>query len=140
MRSSLALGLAGVGLVAFTGCPSTTPSECTANSQCGGDVCARDGECLPASSVYAASITWTIHGAAPTDATCTFSPAFELDFLDGFGSDTFGFSPVPCPAGRFSIDLLPTRYTEVEIGYDTGRSLPRTIDPVTHQVAFDLSP
>ena len=51
-------------LVLLAGCPTTSHDGemCEADSQCGDDICARDGECAPASEVRQVKITWTING------------------------------------------------------------------------------
>jgi hypothetical protein len=95
---------------------------CGSDSDCvselgSGYVCARDEECQLASNVHTVRITWTIMGQAAGSDTCSSSPDLELLFgQDGELSGTdyeFGFAPVPCAEGVFSIDKLPTYYTDV---------------------------
>jgi len=98
-------------------CPSSnTKTECMVDSDCGGDVCARDGECLAANEIYAVKISWTIRGSAANASTCASSPNFYIQFDGPSQQDTFGFEPVPCDPGQFTIDKLPKRFTQAEIG------------------------
>jgi hypothetical protein len=106
------------GLVALAGCPGpNNPSECTTDGDCGSDVCARDGECLPAADVYKVKVTWTIHGMAASATTCAPAPDFYINFYTR-SQETFGFAPVPCNQGQFFVDKLPTRFIDVELGAD----------------------
>ncbi len=120
----------------LAGCGSSDDS-CSADSDCGGDVCARDGECLPASEIKAVKVVWTI-GGAPADATsCASNPDFYLYF---YGSLTysFGYEPVPCMQGQFFIDKLPTAFDSVELGVEGGFRKVERIDN-TNTASFDLS-
>lgn len=112
---------------------------CHQDAECGAsNVCARDGECLLASEVYTAHVTWTLKGAAASTATCSSSP--DLDITFGSASDSFGFSPVPCVEGKFTIDKLPLRYANVSLvrtGSQTGGAS-GLIDRSTGLAALDL--
>ena len=127
-------------LLLLAGCPSSskTKTDCTADSDCGGYVCARDGECLPASQIYQVKTSWTIRGQMANATTCATTPDFYLQF-DGYDAyDVFGYEPVPCMAGQFTIDKLPTRFTVVEIGVNN-----RFIDSaviVDGMATMDLNP
>ena len=35
------------------------------------------------------------------------------------GGEVFGYSPVPCDAGKFTVDKLPTRFTSVALVRDS---------------------
>jgi hypothetical protein len=95
---------------------------CGSDSDCinelgSGYVCARDEECQLASDVRTVHITWTIMGSAAGSDTCSSSPDLELLFnqtgdLSGTNYQ-FGFAPVPCAEGEFSIDKLPDYYAYV---------------------------
>ncbi len=95
---------------------------CEQDSDCGGGttVCARDGECLDSSQVVEVHVSWTISGAPASSATCSSSPDLQLSFLsdDGNEDGEFGFAPVPCVEGKFTIDKLPSWYTEVQLSRD----------------------
>ncbi|HUS30605.1 MAG TPA: hypothetical protein VMZ53_18980, partial [Kofleriaceae bacterium] len=88
---------------------------CHLDTDCGtGYVCARDRECLAPSSVRIIHVNWTVKGQVPSDASCSHSPSLSITFGDPLG-DLFGFAPVPCKAGRYTIDKFPTRFDRVEL-------------------------
>jgi hypothetical protein len=134
MRAALA---ATIALTA--GCGSSTPQTCTTDSQCGGNVCARDGECLPADQVRQVKLSWTIRGAPASATTCAASPDFYINFYDTDPRDTFGFEPVPCQQGQFTVDKLPTRFDTAELGVTGGVSKSAIIQP-NGVATFDLAP
>jgi hypothetical protein len=101
-------------LVALAGCPHDG-GPCQTDHDCNGLVCTRDFECLPSSQVRSVKVTWTIHGQ-PADATsCAPTPGFTLRFIDSYTNTAFGYEPVPCMEGQFTIDKIPTAYDYVEI-------------------------
>ena len=109
----------GVAILALlAGCPAQGTPQCTVDTDCGGngEVCARDGECLPADEVQMVKVSWTIGGAAADATTCAPFPSFYLEFDGSMFEDTFGYEPVPCVQGQFTIDKLPTRFVQVDIG------------------------
>ena len=86
---------------------------CHADADCGSThVCARDGECLSPSIVRTIHVTWTVNGQPASADTCASSPHLDLTFIDVSG-DEFGFSPVPCTEGKFTVDKMPTNYETV---------------------------
>jgi hypothetical protein len=89
-------GSSGFGCHADSECPSTS-------------VCARNGECLAASAVRTVRTTWTLRDQAASDTTCTSSSKLSITF-SASSDGVFGFAPVPCDAGKFTVDKLPTRY------------------------------
>src|SRR6516162_2869484 len=111
--------VAAAALALLAGCPpDTTSGMCAMDSDCGNNVCARDGECLPADQVRSVKLTWTIRGMAANAMTCAPTPDFYIQF-DGDGAgDTFGYAPVPCMEGQFTIDRLPTRFGGAEMGVE----------------------
>jgi len=78
-------------------------------------VCSRDGECLDSSELRSVKVTWTVAGAPPTAQSCANVGDFELTFIDPIEQDQFGYAPVPCMEGQFSIDKIPSRFTYAEI-------------------------
>jgi len=91
---------------------------CHADNECGGGyVCARDGECLTTSQVRTIHVTWTINHVAASTTTCSTLPHLDITFMNNpeDANDQFGFSPVPCAEGKFTIDKLPTRYQAVHL-------------------------
>src|SRR5262249_47345502 len=115
------------------------PGGCEKDSDCGGDVCARDGECLAPSEVMSIHISWTVNGQAPSDAACANGPDWFVDFSDGFSGGGFGFAPVPCKAGVFSVDKLPNRYVDVDLGVDGAQTLGSGTFDAEGRVSFDVS-
>lgn len=97
------------------GSGGNTGYGCHADTDCGsGYVCARDGECLTASAVWATHTNWTVKGLPASDTSCINAPKLDITFSTSSG-EQFGFSPVPCDAGRYTIDKLPTRFTTVNL-------------------------
>ena len=109
-----------VALFALAGCPNKQPALCESDSQCGANVCARNGECLPASEVRAVRVTWTIQGMPASATTCASTPSLYIQFDGSTVQDSFGYAPVPCQEGVFSIDKLPSRFGQVELGVEGG--------------------
>ncbi len=134
-------GMRAAVLALLAACGSgATDATCTDDSQCNGQVCARDEHCYPASQIQAVLTKWSIRGQMASATTCASTPSFylEYDATDGTG---FGYAPVPCMEGQFNEDKLPAKYAYVSIGPpDTGlfyATMP--IDP-SGTVSFDLSP
>jgi len=125
-------------LVALAGCPLSGGSECNADNDCGGgDVCARDKMCASPSAVRAVVTTWTINGGDANTASCVNKVDLFITFIGRDASDTIGFAPVPCKIGQFTVDKLPSRFTQVELGVEGGASLVRPIG-TSNTVAIDL--
>jgi len=103
---------------------------CRQDSECGAQRCARDGSCYPAASIRAVVTTWTVGGELASAASCLPHPDLFIHFASTSG-DSFGYAPVPCKNGKFTIDKLPIGYTRVELGIDgatTGTSTSITGD------------
>lgn len=105
------------------------------DSQCGDEVCARSGECLPKSSVRAVSVKWTVNGAAADATACTANPDLFIQFDGRDFGDTLRFAPVPCSEGSFYVDKLPTRYVHVVLGVSGGAT---TGAPLAATTQLDL--
>lgn len=91
--------------------------RCHADEECAsGGVCARNGECLTASAVRVVRTTWTLAGVRASVDACAGAPKLAITFTTSGGGEMFGFSPVPCEAGKFTVDKLPTRFTTVTLG------------------------
>jgi len=116
--------LVTIAAFALGGCGAG--SECRDNgdtNDCPGDqVCARSSECLPADQIRSVHVNWSVRGQAASPTTCAPAPSLYLLFFSDDPNDAFGYEPVPCVAGLFTIDKLPTRFTGVEIGTDGGFS------------------
>ena len=93
----------------------STGFGCHADTECGtGAVCARDGECLAADQVRIIHVSWTVQGQVASTATCSAGPMLALSFSDSAGL-VFGFEPVPCAEGRFTVDKMPISYDTVSL-------------------------
>ena len=128
-----------VALVLLAGCPRQHDSTCMVDTDCGGEVCARDGECLPASDVRSVKVSWTIRGMPANATNCSTTPDFYLQFDGTTLQDIFGYEPVPCMAGQFTIDKLPNRFQQVEIGTDS-RTFDVTVIDSSGMATFNLYP
>ncbi len=118
-------------------------SECRSGSDtddCGGGlVCARSSECLPPEDIYKVTVSWTVRGQIANATLCAPAPSLYLMFYSPDPGDTFGYEPVPCVAGLFTLDKLPRRFTGVEIGEDGGFHAEKAIS-AQGLVSFDLMP
>jgi hypothetical protein len=127
-------------LLLLAGCPRRYDGDCMEDTDCGGGaVCARNAECLPASEIRAVRVTWTIRGMDANATTCAPTPNFYLLFASTQVNDTFGYEPVPCAAGLFTVDKLPLRFISVEIGIEDWFQESKAFD-AQGNVAFDLAP
>lgn len=119
MRYALLLTILGLGGLA--GCPRQgTGGECMLDSDCGSEVCARDGECMSPTAVQSIRVTWTLSGRPASTVTCTGHEDLFVHFEGPNPGETIGFAPVPCFTGQFSIDKLPKTYDSVEVGAEGG--------------------
>ena len=113
---------------------------CTADTDCtGGTICARTFTCLQPSDVQAIHVVWTVQGAAATQTSCSTSPDLEIEFSGNY-ADPWGYAPVPCMEGKFTIDKMPIEYTYANLGREsditTGGGA--RIDPTTLTATIDL--
>lgn len=98
------------------GSGGTSGYGCQSDSACGtGYVCARNGDCTIASDVRIVHATWTLKTAVASDTSCVNAKSLDITFSTSGGGDMFGFAPVPCAAGKYTIDKLPLRYTTVTL-------------------------
>ena len=122
-------------------CPAdTTPrySNCATDADCGGDVCARDGECVAANDIRGVKVTWTLNGQMANATTCASSPDFFLEFYNSTNDYDFGYEPVPCMQGQFFIDKIPREYTEVGLSPIAGQFTQTELIDASNTAAFDL--
>jgi hypothetical protein len=123
-------------LALLVGCGSSSQSLCKSDSDCGGDVCARNGECTAASNIRMVKVTWTVRGQQASATTCAPAPSLELYFYST--EDTFGYEPVPCMEGQFTIDKIPLRYDQVELDRQGGSPVGYSPIGPSSTVMFDL--
>jgi len=141
MSSDLTLRslLLGLTLIGLTGCPiSNSGGECQLDGDCsGGEVCARDEMCAATSTIREVTATWTIRGTDANVTSCGTTADLYIQFIGNDSGDTLGFSPVPCKNGQFTVDKLPTRFRQVELGVEGGARDTRTIN-ASGMAALDL--
>jgi hypothetical protein len=92
-----------------------TSFGCHVDSDCGADVCARNGSCVTPDSVKTVHVSWTMNGQPASEQTCAFAPHLDISFYASSTGDEFGFSPVPCAEGKFTVDKLPVWYVTVQL-------------------------
>jgi hypothetical protein len=118
--------------------PSRGPG-CETDRDCSGsDLCTRTGSCQPASQVFAVHVNWTVKGAPASEEACASSPDLQINFGVNEENAVFGFSPVPCVEGKFTVDKLPTRLTTVRLRHGSTWET-AAIDAATGDAVFDLS-
>jgi hypothetical protein len=103
------------------GTGGTTSYGCQSDAECPGNVCARTRECLPASQVHIVHTIWTVGDAAASTASCTASPKLAITF-SGSSGEQWGYAPVPCNGGKFTIDKFPTRFGNVQLARESDYS------------------
>jgi hypothetical protein len=119
--------------------PASQITNCETDTDCGGQVCARDGECADASDIRGVKVTWTLNGQAASATTCTNNPNFFLEFYNYSNGYDFGYEPVPCMQGQFFIDKIPKEYTEVGLSAIEGRFTQTELIDTSNTAAFDLN-
>jgi hypothetical protein len=88
---------------------------CASDAECGGTlVCTRTRECLDPSQVRKVSTLWTLRGQPASTTTCATVPRLAITFRSNAGEE-FGYTPVPCAAGKHTVDKFPSRYTTVQL-------------------------
>lgn len=141
MRTALLLGLSALVLSPLAcGGDGGNGGYCQSDSDCGnGNVCARDESCWPSGDVHSVKITWTIGGQPAGSDTCSQFPDFFVNFYSQ--TEDFGFAPVPCMAGEFPVDKLPTAYSAVELGDVNYQYFDQTMSiDENGSASFDLVP
>ena len=117
----------------------TTGQACRGDSACSsGELCARTGTCLPVTQIRVVHVLWTIGGAQADAATCTPAPDFTLGFRTSEGEGRLSYSPVPCELGKFTVDKLPTNYTQVRLTHKSETET-ANVDVETGDAVFDLT-
>jgi hypothetical protein len=99
----------------YGGSSGPVTSGCQKDADCGATlVCARTFECLDASQVHAIHTTWTVNGQAASTTSCKPAPMLAITF-SGVGGNQWGYAPVPCTEGKFTVDKMPLGYTHVQL-------------------------
>lgn len=112
---------------------------CRSNADCSSNaVCTRNRACVALDQVRAIHAIWTLSGAPATQTTCAAAPDLVIRIESSFDGQ-LSFAPVPCFAGKFTVDLLPRSFDHVELGSETGgRRSKAAVDPVTGDAELDL--
>jgi hypothetical protein len=150
MRTLLVSALSLIACGGLAGCdpshggffgPSGGYDLCRDDTDCQrGDVCARSGECFAAEDVRAIAVVWTVDGQPASEAACGDHQSFTLQFFADNGY-SFGYQPVPCKAGKFTVDKMPKIIDFVEM-FDSGTGGSGdtgSIDDATGEATLDLS-
>ena len=109
--------------------PGPGVSCLTANDCVGGDVCARDDECVAPADARSVMVRWTVGGAAASTASCApvvASGKLQITYTVNATGEITGFSPLMCGEGQFFVDIWPARFDHV------------TVESVTSNGAFYL--
>ena len=116
-----------LGVLLLAGCPRQSDGVCDEDVECeSGEVCARgDHLCVLPSQVRQVRIEWTVNGQPASVGACGGAIDLFIQFQSPNFEDDFGFSPVPCETGVFSVDKLPVRYRGVELGIENSGSFDR---------------
>lgn len=140
-RASLA-ALAGLtALAALAGGCVLGGTRCESDADCGGELCARNGEC--ASAVLFVRAVWTVGGQPPTDASCAAHPWLRVTFEDIDYDEKLTYEPIRCTLGQITFDRMPIRFDAVEIqARDAGGALVTShrsaIEPPETTIDWDL--
>jgi hypothetical protein len=127
-------------LLLLAGCPPVDDGECQVDDDCSGSkVCTRNSECLAPSEVRATRTSWTIRGQPATASLCAATPDLYILFGSFDPNDTYGYEPVPCASGVFTVDKLPVRFNSVEVGIQGRFSEQAVFDSQGH-ASVDLMP
>jgi hypothetical protein len=122
-------------MLALGGC-----DYCSHDSDCDqGQVCAQ-GVCDDAANVRDVHVLWTIDGRSPAGADCNL----HVGFSDGNYKSDFGYAPLPCSEGEFTLVHIERAFDSVRLGFDDGNGgyvddQTKTVDPETGIANFDLS-
>lgn len=122
-RRATALGASSaLFLILLAGCPRQSEGVCDEDPECDdGLVCARgDHLCVTPGEVRFVRVEWTVNGEPAGVGSCGGNTELQIQFLSNAFEDDFGFSPVPCETGVFTVDKLPIRYRSVELGVENG--------------------
>lgn len=141
MRVLVTLGLCAVSWL--SGCNdgfgNDFPKACAQDSDCqAGSVCVRAGQCFPQDQVRSIAVVWTVGGQPASDASCGTHVNFTLQFDSDVGY-SYGYEPVPCRAGKFTVDKIATIINFVEMFDSGGSGAAGQITGADNQATLDLS-
>jgi hypothetical protein len=87
---------------------------CKVDGDCGVVVCDNSSICTDMGMLRKVQVSWTINGSIPGASNCTGVARLEVEFqaLDGAA---FGYGPVPCTAGLFSLLKMPSKFVKAKL-------------------------
>jgi hypothetical protein len=156
MRPPVSVVLVGCVVAALGGClergtapPFDRPPDgtdprgrgCHDGLGCPSDqVCARNDACLPPEQVRAVHVMWTVAGKPASVTSCAAAPDLRIQLNRADGADRgVNWAPVPCEAGKFSVDRLPRSYDPVWLGRESGGGArDAALDRSTGEATLDL--
>lgn len=112
--------------------------SCAEDSDCQGGVCVRSGQCFPAEDVRSIAVVWTVNGQPASADACGTHPSFTLQFESDVGYG-YGYAPVPCSAGKFTVDKIAKIINFVDMFDNTGGGADGPIIDATGQATLDLT-
>lgn len=139
-RLLLVAGLLGA-LAGLGGC-LLGAGRCESDADCGGESCARNGECT--SEIVFVRYTWNVGGLRPSEASCAGHPWLSVTFEDRDIGDELVYTPIRCTLGQITFDRMPARYDSVvlrteELAGEQVRSLRSAIEPPGIMPEVDLA-
>ena len=141
MRALVTLGLCAVSWLSACNddLGNNFPKACAQDSDCqAGSVCVRAGQCFPQDQTRSIAVVWTVGGQPASDAACGIHADFTLQFDSDVGY-SYGYAPVPCRAGKFTVDKIATIVNFVEMFDNAGSGAAGQIVDATDQATLDLS-
>lgn len=116
-----------------------TSGRCRSNADCASSaVCARNSACVALDQVRAIHVSWTVSGAPANSTSCAAAPELAIEF-DSATEGHLSYAPVPCIAGKYTMDLLPRSFDHVALGREDDRErIDTKVDPVTGDAMLDL--
>jgi hypothetical protein len=119
LYAGCAILLAGSSLLACGEDADKTGATCKVDGDCkgnvGGLVCDQASFCTDSATLQTVRARWTLKGLTPGGASCSAYSRLVVEFKSPDGATDFGFDPVPCPAGMFTINKVPSQITKARV-------------------------
>jgi hypothetical protein len=103
-----------------------SPRSCSTDDRCGGDVCAADARCRPATELRTVTTSWTLNGMPATATTCATAPTLGIGFEGTLGGFLLSHD-VPCETGVLIVERVPMEYDTVVMSFLAPRDAIATI-------------
>ena len=106
----------------WTTTPGGTDYECMADADCNSAqlICSSTFQCMQPSQVRAIHVNWTLDEQPASPTTCGGAPTLQLSFTDINGTTGWGYAPVPCAEGKFTIIKMPLTFVGALMGAENG--------------------